>query len=680
MQDRPSTLTPTRRVRAGHEEPSRSDSAGESPALLEVIVVVGNGPVGFRFLQGLVEREYHHHSKIRVFGEESRPAYDRVQLTRCLADASPASLQFEPPSWYEDHGIELNTGDRVVRVDRRQKIVHSAAGRMVRYDRLVLATGSRPFLPPIPGIDDKGVFAYRTIDDLTRIRLFAAGRRSAVVLGGGLLGLEAAAALSRLNLRVTVVEKAAGLMPKQLDSGAGETLRIMIEAAGLNVLFQRHTVAIERSGRQLLVRFSNGENLATDIVVVSAGIRPRDELARACELRVGRRGGIVVDNQLRTSDRSIHAIGECAEHNGTVYGLAAPGFQMATTLADHMRGMDATYVGSSLATRLKLVGINVTFSGDYLDPTGATVPVYRTPESYTKLVVRNGRLVGLIGVGEVNQLERLQRAVAEECRLTHRQIQLFRRTGRLWRRTSRISVRDWSPDAVVCSCTGATCGSIRTAARTGCSSVEALGQATNAGTVCGSCHPLLRQLVEGAALTPATNAAPPRGTMILSAVAGLFIALLTLAPALRPPVSVQSAVTVWQGLVDSKFWKQVTGFSLFGLCLLSLMIVVRKRTSFLDRFSFQAIRVFHITIANVALLTLMVHTGFHKGANLTFALFCTFLAASITGAGAAVLTATELLAGPQFRQLRRPLMLAHIATLWPLPVLVTFHIIAVYWF
>jgi len=304
----------------------------------EKIVVIGNGMVGQRFLEQLTSRVASKAFEITVFCEEPRAAYDRVQLTSFFAGKSAIDLNVVPAGFFEQQAITLRLNDRVVEIDRARKIVRSSRYREVPYDRLVLATGSYPFVPPIPGRDRRGCFVYRSIEDLEVIR--AAGRRARIgaVIGGGLLGLEAAKALKDLGLETHVVEFAPRLMAVQLDDAGGRLLRRQIEALGVHVHTSKSTKEIvagtERGHRMV---FADGTALETDVIVYSAGIRPHDELARTAKLAVGERGGVVIDDHCRTSDSNIYAVGECALWGGRIFGLVAPGYQMAEVAARHPR-------------------------------------------------------------------------------------------------------------------------------------------------------------------------------------------------------------------------------------------------------------------------------------------------------------------------------------------------------
>jgi len=318
------------------------------------IVVIGNGMVGHRLVEQLQSNKGGAPLDITVLCEEPRAAYDRVQLSAFFSGKSAADLSLVSPGFFDQPGIRLKLAERAVRIDRERRLVETSGGEQLEYDRLVLATGSYPFVPPIPGRDRAGCFVYRTIEDLHAIRAASAGAKTGVVIGGGLLGLEAAKALKDLGLETHVVEFAPRLMAVQIDEAGGRMLRARISDLGVGVHTGKQTTEIvEGDGDTGMhrLRFADGDELATDVIVFSAGIRPRDELARAAGLDVGARGGVVIDAECRTSDPNIFAIGECASFGGTVYGLVAPGYQMAAIAASQVLGKaTATFGGADMST------------------------------------------------------------------------------------------------------------------------------------------------------------------------------------------------------------------------------------------------------------------------------------------------------------------------------------------
>ncbi len=293
------------------------------------VVVIGNGMVGHRFCERLVEYDVDRSLQMVTFCEEPRPAYDRVNLTKYFEHRDAGHLQLARLEWYAENGITLHVGDRALAIDRERRVVVSDCGREVAYDAIVLATGSAPFVPSVPGVEKEGIFVYRTIEDLERILAYSPKATRAAVMGGGLLGLEAAKAVRDLGVETHVVEFASRLMPRQIDEAGSRALREKIESLGVKIHLNKSTEEFLGNGKVEGLAFADGGVLEVDMVVISAGIRPRDELARACGLEVGPRGGIVVDDSLCTSDPDIFAIGEVALHRGMIYGLVAPGYEMA---------------------------------------------------------------------------------------------------------------------------------------------------------------------------------------------------------------------------------------------------------------------------------------------------------------------------------------------------------------
>ena len=330
------------------------------------IVVVGHGMVGQRFLEALT-KDGAADLAITMLAEEPRLAYDRVNLSKYFSGTSVEDLTLTTREFFDKNGIELYSGDPVAAIDRANKRVITKSGAEYEYDILILATGSSPFVPPIPGRERPGVFVYRTIEDLEAITEAGKNSTRGVVIGGGLLGLEAAKALKDLGLATNVVEFAPRLMAVQVDEGGGGLLRSRIEALGVAVHTGKNTTRIDdgESARHRM-HFADGGSLETDVVVISAGIRPRDELARACGLEVAPRGGIVINGDCRTSDESIYAIGECAAYEGRIFGLVAPGYQMARIAAARVLGEPKakSFAGADMSTKLKLLGVEVGSIGD----------------------------------------------------------------------------------------------------------------------------------------------------------------------------------------------------------------------------------------------------------------------------------------------------------------------------
>jgi nitrite reductase (NADH) large subunit len=472
----------------------------------KTVVVAGNGMVGHKLVESLLERGVTDEWEIVVFGEEHRPAYDRVGLSSLFSGTTAEELSLVAPGAYD--GIELHLGDAIASIDRSAAKVVSTGGRVVAYQALVLATRSYPFVPPVAGHDQPGCFVYRTIDDLDAIREYAAGRNVGAVVGGGLLGLEAANALRNLGLETHVVEFAPRLMPVQIDDGGGEALRARIEALGVTVHTSMQTTEIVTGadGHVAAMRFEQGDDLEVDLVVFSAGIRPRDELARACGLDVGERGGVVVDEACRTSDPRIYAIGECALAAGRVWGLVAPGYEMARVAADGIAGGSiaggrATFTGGDLSTKLKLMGVDVASFGDAFAATpGAETITYSdaVTQVYKRLVVGDGgtKVLGGVFVGDASAYQVLVQMARGDMPTPADPAQLILPASD-GETAVGIGVGAMSATATICSCNNVTKAAICSAiADGGCTDMGGIKAATRAGTGCGGCVPLATELLK----------------------------------------------------------------------------------------------------------------------------------------------------------------------------------------
>ncbi|RSM37375.1 nitrite reductase large subunit [Amycolatopsis balhimycina DSM 5908] len=470
---------------------------------MPTLVVAGHGMVAHRLVEAVRAEDSEGAWRVVVLAEELRPAYDRVALTSYVDTWDPASLALPGSDYSDDPHVDLRLGELVVAVDRAAKTVTTASGASVSYDALVLATGSRPFVPPVPGHDLPGCFVYRTIEDLDAIRAAAVdkpgrGRRSAVVIGGGLLGLEAAKALRDMGLSPHVVEMAPRLMPLQVDEGGGSMLRRMITALDVTVHTGTSTSSIEPDGSRLLAKLGNGTELDVDLVVFSAGIRPRDDLARQSGLELGPRGGVRTDASCRTSDPAIYAIGECAAVDGKVYGIVAPGYAMAEIVAAQLTGGSGTFPEPDMSTKLKLMGVDVASFGDAHAATEGALEVAvndAVAGTYKKLVVTDDgkTLLGGVLVGDATEYNTLRALVGRPLPAEPGAILAPAGGG------AAVGV-DALPDAAqICSCNAVSKGTITQAIHEdGCDTVPKLKACTRAGTACGSCVPLLGRLLSAA--------------------------------------------------------------------------------------------------------------------------------------------------------------------------------------
>ena len=463
------------------------------------IVVIGHGMVGHKFVETLAQ-EARPDVRVTVLGEEPRPAYDRVHLSEFFSGKSADELSLVEPGFFEREDVVLRLNAKVVSVDCDARSVTLASGERVGYDKLVLATGSYPFVPPVPGADRKDCFVYRTIEDLEAMQECGARSRTGVVVGGGLLGLECAKALRDMGLAAHVVEFAPRLMAVQVDDPGARVLRARIEELGVGVHTQKNTLAIvdgdEGTHR---MQFADGSHLDTDMIVFSAGIRPRDELARKAGLAIGSRGGIVIDSRCLSTDPHVYAIGECALWNGQLFGLVAPGYDMARTCARHILGLDAAFAGADMSTKLKLMGVDVASIGDAHGATPGSRSYQFLDERkqvYRKIVTSEcGKyLLGAVLVGDAAAYGSLLQAALNRIELPEAPEFLILPDGGGAERPA-IGVDKLPAGAQICSCNDVSKGALCQAVADGATTVGALKSATCAGTACGGCVPLMTQVM-----------------------------------------------------------------------------------------------------------------------------------------------------------------------------------------
>lgn len=650
----------------------------------ERVVVVGNGMTSQSFCRHMSDNRDRNKYTISVFGEEPRPAYDRVRLTEYFDGRSPASLELASREWYAERNIGLHTGCRIQSIDRSAKKVLTSTGESYAYDKLVLATGSRPFVPPIKGVDLEGVFVYRTIQDVKSIEKFGQSVRTAAVMGGGLLGLEAAKALRDMNLNTHVVEMAPGLMPRQLNRESAEELKRRVERMGVQVHVTRRTLGIERHGEFLVIRFDTGDSVSVDMVVISAGIRPCDELGRDSGLDIGPRGGIQIDDYLQSSDPNIFAIGECACHRETVYGLVGPCYQMAKDLADCLYGAEVGFVEADQSAKLKLMGVDVATFGEPIGQAAGADVVSANIEGATRtLLIRDRQLVGALGVGKWPEADAVRVAISELQRPSGWQLRRFRKTGNLFAESMTRDVSSWPPNALICSCMGVKRSELTTACQQGASSIEELAACTGASTVCGSCRPLLASMV-GTAEKAVAAIARSRELLLASLAAVILVAGFSIVG----PVPTADSVTGFGRQLDlfwrDEFWKQVTGFSLLGVTVLSLLFSLRKRVKRIQFGAFGTWRMAHAILGVTTLIGLLSHTGWRWGANLNFWLMTCFVGINLVGGFTGLVSSLETrvsAGGAVMLRLWRPrLTLLHIVLFWPLPLLIAVHVFSFYYY
>ncbi|MFI8605233.1 nitrite reductase large subunit NirB [Cellulophaga baltica] len=474
---------------------------------MKTVIVVGNGMVGYKFCEKFVAKETSEDYKLIVFGDEPRPAYDRVHLSEFFENQDAKALEMAPAAWYAENGIELMVNERVADINREEKTITTAKNRDFSYDYLVLATGSSAFVPPIKGVEKKGVFVYRTIEDLEGMLSYAAALKAknpnakAAVLGGGLLGLEAGKAVMDMGLEPHIVEFAPKLMPRQLDSRSSQVLQLKLESIGLHIHLSKATNQILGDDAIVGMEFGEDDVLDVEMLVISAGIRPRDELGKSSGLKMGVRGGIIVDHKMQTSDENIYAIGEIALYNQMIYGLVAPGYEMATVAVDQITGKTDNIMAAEIdmSTKLKLIGVDVASFGEPFMPAAKGHSIIfenKTKHLYKRINVSldGKRLLGGILVGDASDYSMLHQIYLNSMPIPSDPSQLILPAGDGG--ASFGSAMDLPDTAVVCSCEAVTKGQVCCSVKDdGNETVKAVAKATKATTGCGGCKPMVTDLV-----------------------------------------------------------------------------------------------------------------------------------------------------------------------------------------
>jgi len=464
------------------------------------IIIIGNGMIGYKFCEKL--RSKSAGFNLTVFGEEPRRAYDRVHLSEYFNGKSADDLSLSTESWYEEQNITLFLSNPIVSIDRNLKRVYAANGLSYDYDYLIFATGSAAFVPNIPGIEKEGVFVYRTIEDMDLISAYSGKSKTAAVIGGGLLGLEAAKALIDLGISETnIIEFAPRLMPRQIDTAGSEMLKSKLTALGLKIYLNKNTTSIKGDTCISALTFSDDTEIEVDMLVISAGIKPRDELARSCGIEVGPRGGILVNGKMQTNDPAVFAIGECALFENMIYGLIAPGYEMAEILAANLCEGTKSFNGCDMSTKLKLIGIDVASFGDnFIEQPDCHTLVFKNKQKgvYKRLNISNdGKyLLGGILIGDATAYNMLLQLTNNKMLLPENPEELLwgdRPTGSAGAAAGITSLPD---TALICSCEGITKGDIcNSVSEGGCETVNDIKKCTKAGTGCGGCLPMVKDLM-----------------------------------------------------------------------------------------------------------------------------------------------------------------------------------------
>ena len=471
------------------------------------LVVIGNGMAGARTVEEILARGGSEQFEITMFGDEPYGNYNRILLSNVLnGSQDPSDIFLNPLEWYAENDVTLHAPARVTHIDRARKEIHSNDGQVTPYDKAIIATGSRPFVPPMEGLhtpggtDKHGVFVFRTIDDCHKIAGYANKCRRAAVIGGGLLGLEAARGLLNYGVEVHVIHLSEHLMNQQLDPQAGAILRNIMEKMGVHVHTLKNTARVLGEDSVTGLEFKDGTTLDCDMVIISTGIKPNAEIGRECGLTVER--AIVTDNQMRSvDDPDIYIVGECAQHRGRVYGLVAPLWEMGQVLADHITGRNpnAAYHGSKIATKLKVMGVELASMG-VTEPSDERdeVVTFAEPKrgTYKKLIIRDGMLIGAMMLGDLNKVAYLMQAFDRGTPLPEERLSLLFDIGAPSTETTMLEMPG---NAQICNCNGVSKSQIQKCVEGGKRSLKMVMEATRAGLGCGSCKKLVQEVVEWAA-------------------------------------------------------------------------------------------------------------------------------------------------------------------------------------
>jgi len=661
------------------ETVSEKKSFAEDPDKLPV-VVIGSGPVGLRFIQAL--RKRNPKQEVILYGKEPWEPYNRVKLSLLLSGEANFS-QLKNISYDEnDNLLHCRFNCAVVKIDTLRKMVIDERGGCQPYKKLVLAMGSRAHIPGIMGVEQKGVYVFRDMDDAQSLLARQVRTRKVVVIGGGLLGLEAAKAMQRNNTEVTVVEHTPRLLNTQLDAEGSALLREHVMSLGIKVRLGEsvHKILSNKFG-VCAVKLSSNVEIDCDTVIISAGIRPNVEIAREAHIAVGK--GIRVDDSMCTNVDNVYAIGECCEHRKRIYGLVAPGYEQAEVAAHAITKGKSKYKGSISSTNLKVIDKSVFSMGVVLNEGyDSSYTEYKYSDHsqgvYRKIIIKNKRIVGAISIGDWSEKNRIQSLIDNKNILFPWHIIRFKKGGILFSEEENSDIQNWPSSAVVCNCTGKTRGELSKEILSGCQTVECLSENTGAGTVCGSCKPLVINLLGSvASVEPVRLSKSITATSI--ALLLVFFAYLTFGSVGYNHTS--EGTFQWDVLWRSSLAKQITGFSILGLSVIAVVLSFRKRVAKFTLGDFDVWRGIHIFASLFSLFALFAHTGFRIGNNLNAMLMVSFFAMLLVGSLSAIVIAnTHKFDLSTMTSIRKKLVWGHIILFWPVPVLLMFHVLKSYYF
>ncbi len=635
------------------------------------LIVIGNGPVGVHFINQLIKSGWK--GRIQVFGEEAVAPYNRVMLSSFLSgDASFSDIQ---NSISPHQNLVEYLHCRITDINPDAQTVTDQYGQVHNYDKLVIATGSRPYIPNIQGVEKNGVYKFRDMKDTTELFARQVKSRHSVIIGGGLLGLETARAMLRHSTNVTVVQHTANIMNRQLDEAGAKRLQEFAESLGIEFILNQSLKSINGNDKVTGITLSELGDIECDTVIFATGISPATELASEARLNI--RKGIQIDEKLQTSHRNIYAIGECADFNNQVWGIVAPGLAQANVLAANLTGKDKVYTGAVNATELKVVGCSVLSIGTVTDEFSYQIGnsvIYDKGDVYRRIFLRGNKIIGAVCIGDYAHTKQLQQAVETNKYLWPWDKWRFAREGSLFS-NDEASITDLPASTLICNCHQVDLGTIKQCMKACENSIESVQQETGAGTMCGTCKPLLQELAE----KPVEKVPVKKSLLAFGIIAFILSLVVLLMPKISPAVSVIEPGLTW--LWTDSFARQTTGFTMLGLTALTVFLSLRKRWKKFTLLGFDVWRVIHLAVTSLALFILFAHTGISLGDGINRWLIINFLLIALVGGISAAMSSVEgYYATTTIKRFKRYLVSAHIIVFWPLPVLLAFHILKVYYF
>lgn len=643
------------------------------------IIVIGAGPVGVQFVRTAMQCLPT--SRFMLFGNEPWEPYNRVKLSSFFAGQLHWDEMMMSQELASSDMLEIVHNCAIKKIDRVKKTVTDEEGCIYAYKKLVLATGSRPFIPKIPGIHAENVFTFRDMSDIEKLSARRTRSRKTIVVGGGVLGIEAARAMSRENTEVSIIDHLPVLMSNQLDDNAAEILHRHILSQGIGLYLGCGIREFTGDEKVTGLVLKDGTEINCDTVILATGIRPNIELA--VDSKLGTNRGIRVNDAMQTTDENIIAVGECAEHRGQIYGLVKPGYEQAKVAAYNLSGQESNYTGSLAATQLKVVDMPAFSMGNIEEVSIKSLErelVYKDKEKniYRRLVIKNRKIIGAISIGKWEEQNRVQEAILNKRNVWFWNKKRFLKTGRLWKQEESGDVNQWPASAIVCNCNGVSRGQITSAMNGGLTTVAEITQCTGASSVCGSCKPLVSQMLMSDVKPEAVKGSS--ALLMLGVLSSLFMLLVTILPSIPYAQTMQHSWQ-WDTLWRDNIFKQISGFTLLGLSVIVLMMSLRKRIKKFTLINFSVWRIVHVVAGFITVFGLAVHSGYSFGSGVNYFLALSFISVLFAGGVSSVMLAIEhKLDSVMSRRIKSKLVWLHIIAFWPLPALLVVHIFKSYYF